>query len=367
MLGHAGKSSLRLWHHYLIAICLSLLSYFFFTSMEVYEVVGEQLLRNPLFSDDFRGWKVRGNGGPIHVSEGIAKINHQSLGQASSISQCWASGEFSQEVMAGIDAKSEGLELGSKSWHEARVGLVGFTAGGKSRYQLGNRVVRLRDNQPWERYLVGLNVPYKFERVCFVIALYGSKGVFQVKNPLLYPARVQPGYQLGRNLLLVLWSGIGLYWLVLLGLYYKKRPQGGYLVAVILVLAAGILMPNELRIELDEGLFKFIPGIHLQEILGSLGVSADISPSLFPLYWGVSKYAHLLGFLLLSGILFSDPKKAAWHLLPGLFLAAVITELLQYFVPGRSPRISDIIVDGTGIFFGWWLVRLYLWQRQAAY
>jgi hypothetical protein len=366
MSGQTGKLSQRLRHHYLIAISLSLLSYLFFTSMEAYEVVGEQILRNPQFSDDFRGWKISGKGDLIQVNGDVAEISNQTLKRSSSISQCWAHDAFPQAVIAGIDARSEGLALGQKSWHGARVGLVGFTATGKGRYQLSSRLVRLRDNQPWERYLVGLNVSHEFERVCFVIALYGSKGLFQVKKPLLYPARVNPGYQLGRNLLLVLWSGMGLYWLVLLGHYYKRRPQWGYLIAVISVLAVGILMPNELRITLEEGLFTFIPGFHMREILDPIGVSFDISPNLFPLYWGISKYSHLLGFFLLSGILFSEPKKAAWHLLPGLFLAAVITELLQYFVPGRSPRISDIVVDGMGIVAGWWLVRLYLWRRQAA-
>jgi VanZ family protein len=54
--------------------------------------------------------------------------------------------------------------------------------------------------------------------------------------------------------------------------------------------------------------------------------------------------------------------------LSALLLLAVATELMQFFVPLRTPRLSDVIVDSSGVSLGLLLSLAFsmLFRRQAA-
>ncbi len=71
---------------------------------------------------------------------------------------------------------------------------------------------------------------------------------------------------------------------------------------------------------------------------------------------------HILMFLWLSFLLRLTWRKATWWqlllLLAGL---AVGTELLQVFLPGRDPRVSDVRDDMLGATAGWMLAMVVLW------
>ena len=357
---YAGKSHYRLAIHYLIALCLCALSYALFVSIDSHDAEGEQRLLNPGFSDGLREWQTHGKNHAVRSSAGMAEIKHHSFNQFSSLFQCWERAELPDVVVVGIEARTSGLVPGSKSWHEARVGIVGYAPEGKRLYQLTNRLVRLREDRPWQSYRAALPLPQEAEKFCFRIALYGSQGVFQVKNPTLYQGRLKPGYRFGSTLLLMLWVGFGVWWLKLLTTHYWHRPQRNYLLATLLALLVGILMPSDLKLALEQVLISLLPGLQETE---QLGYSPRFPSSLLPNQWDLSKFAHLLGFFLLSGILFSEGRKPAWLLLPGLLLSAIASETLQSFVPGRTPRVSDIVVDGLGILAGWWMVRLFYFSR----
>lgn len=351
--------------HYLLAISLSILSYLFFTLVDRYSIDGEQLLNNPDFSNQMDGWKIGGKRGLVEGSEGTVKITHDSSTQSNSLSQCWPRSGFPDLVLVGIEAKSVGLVTGPKSWHEARAGFVGHLPDGRKNYRLSSRVLSLKEDSPWKRYQVGLKISPKFERVCFVVALFQTEGQFQIKNPSIYPAAERFGSSIVSMLLLSLWPIIGIWWLVLLVKHYRKRPQLGYLLVMLLLMAIGILMPPELKTVLERALFSQIPDILTKDILSALGIPLDRLPAFVPAYWSASKLGHLLGFALLSMILFSDRDKPVWILLAGLVLATLVTELLQYFVPGRSPRIGDAIIDFIGIVIGLSLIRFSFWIRQS--
>ncbi|MEO5566096.1 MAG: VanZ family protein [Luteimonas sp.] len=60
-----------------------------------------------------------------------------------------------------------------------------------------------------------------------------------------------------------------------------------------------------------------------------------------------------------------------WRLLPGLAGLAVASELMQFAVPGRTPRLTDARDDLLGAVVGWGLALLLVWvvrwmsRRQA--
>ncbi len=79
----------------------------------------------------------------------------------------------------------------------------------------------------------------------------------------------------------------------------------------------------------------------------------------------VRKTAHfynfaLLGFLLatISRLTRSCAKMSVGFAAFGLF-SAMLDELHQYFVPGRSAQISDVLIDFSGVLFGFCLLAIF--------
>ena len=67
------------------------------------------------------------------------------------------------------------------------------------------------------------------------------------------------------------------------------------------------------------------------------------------------KLAHLCEFaclgLLCGWYLLMVKKKLVWAVLPG-FCAACVDETIQCFVPGRGPRVTDVLIDTLGVSLG---------------
>jgi hypothetical protein len=350
--------------HYLLASCLGILSYLFFISFDAYHIEGEQKLKNSSFSEGLKGWNSGGYRNSIEVSDGGIIINHSSSRQVSFLTNCLKRSELPDRVIATIEAKTAGLEVGPESWHEARAGLIGHFPDGRKEYQDSGKLLSLYQDSSWERYQETFQIAQGYERVCLIVALFRSNGEFQFRNPALYQAKMSAEYFVVRNIILCLWVVSGGWWFVLLLKHYSRRPQLGYFVIMFLIIAVGILMPKELKNVLEKEIFTF-PEARTTYVLAGMGLSINQLPSLFPEMLNISKLGHFLSFALLSGILLSEKEKTVLVLLPGLILTALITELMQYFIPGRSPLISDVAVDLVGIFTGWWLIKLSLWIRQS--
>ena len=87
----------------------------------------------------------------------------------------------------------------------------------------------------------------------------------------------------------------------------------------------------------------------------------------------VRKIAHLLEFCLLGGLLswlFGMLRHKKWeHLLPvigcGCF-AACVDEMLQHFAPGRSPLLTDVLIDMSGVALGMilWITGYSIFQTK---
>ncbi|MCG7900333.1 MAG: VanZ family protein [Candidatus Thiodiazotropha weberae] len=365
MLEGSGKYPQSLSVHYLIAISLALLSYLFFASVDAYVVDGEQLLVNPDFSHHLAGWRISGDQDLLQVADGTVEIRHDALSQSNTLSQCWDRERFPDRILVGITASTADLVPGVKPWHLAKAGLIGQFPDGSKDYRLSSRLVLLKQDVGWNSYRTGIEIDKSLERICLSIGLLGSKGSFRFKHPLLYPAAIPPTYSLIKNLLLAVWAAVGVIWLIGLVRHYRQRTQMGFMLAMLVAISVGIMMPAELKSEVENWLSLYLPEFTTKQLLTTLGVPYQLPADMLPQRWDVSKFGHLLGFFLLSLILFSEKEKSVWMLLPGLVIAAVVTEIMQHYVPGRTPRLSDVMVDLIGIVAGWWLIRGYFKLHQA--
>ncbi len=350
-----GMLPVAVLRHYLVALGLSILTWLYFTLITAYVPVGGQMLADPGFARGEGFWQVGGNRKGVRFEEGVLTLSNTSPRQSSSVFQCFNRRDFPDQARILIEARAEPLILGEKPWNEAKVGLLLQDNHGEKQYQLNNCLVQLKRAQPWTRYETALSIPDDLGQVCFRISLISTQGVFQVKNPSLQAARMLPSFRVGWWILLIVWGACLWIWSRhLLGLYPVLR-QSFPLWAMVGLMALGILMSNDLKIELLHLLRPWLPVDH--EYPGGVVVDAwaEWLPMLVPGYWNITKFSHLIGFFLLSAILLRKPRASTPVLVTGMLVAAICSEALQFFSPGRSPRVSDLVVDSLGILTGWWL------------
>ncbi|MET0026638.1 MAG: VanZ family protein [Candidatus Thiodiazotropha sp.] len=350
-----GKSYSGVLRRYLMALGLSALTYLLFTLVPAYAPMGDQLLVDPGFSQGLASWRSAGNHKGISIEDGVLSLQNASPRQNASVYQCFDRQGFPAQVLARIEARTDNLILGEKAYSGARVGLLLRDADGTSQYQLINRLVNIRQARTWTSYEAVLMIPEATERVCFRMTLLSTQGTFQLRNPTLNAAHMLPSFRMGWWILLITWATALWIWSRQLQRHYLVAGQSPWIWIMIGVMALGILMSYDLKMQLLRFMSPWLPVEHGHTNGSAADTLGRWLPMLDPGYWDISKFSHLIGFTLLSLLLFQRPRAPALILISGMLVAAVCSEALQFFAPGRTPRLNDLLVDSLGILAGWWM------------
>lgn len=350
----------------LLLLVYCLVNLLFFLTLERYRPVGEELLQNGDFSHGFQGWMVDGERQGLSFDNGTLSIDHPRTA-STILSQCWPMARLPQPLLLSAESRGFAVVHGAKPWHEARIDLVGYDAQGQGLYQVRTRLLGLQGDRPWQTARGLFRVPARAERVCVEISLYATSGRFQVRHLSLFQGAEYPPYLVGRLSLLMGWILLA-FWLAYRTLqHYRDRALGRWLAAMALLLLVGILLPHEWKQTLETGIASVLEQIGLT-LPSPAGLATESAWSLWPGEWELSKYSHLLGFALLSALLFADRTLPWRRHAATLFLLAAATEIGQFFVPLRTPRLSDMVVDLLGVAIGFGVSALYTWlaRRYAA-
>ena len=350
----------RRYRHHWVLLLYCLVDLCAFAYLPSYDVIGPELLVNPGFQGGLRGWKLQGDLHRVGLRDRVLKIDHGTEPALTVLSQCQAARRLPSRLALAAEAKCRGVVRGKAVWHEARIELVGYDSRDEGDYGVTTRLLGLQGEEVWAgEAQVYRNTP-KYRRVCVEISLYRAPGEFWVKGLSLRQARESGLYRWVSLSLLGGWVVLGVWLAQGLFKHYRGRPLAGYLLVLFGALLMGILMPQELRSGLERQILSWLAHLGLsiapEERFSQVG-----NFDLWPRYWDLSKFSHLLGFTLLAGLLSFDPRDTRAARLFGLLLLAVATELLQFYVPERTPRLSDVMVDSLGISLGWILGRL--WYR----
>jgi hypothetical protein len=106
-------------------------------------------------------------------------------------------------------------------------------------------------------------------------------------------------------------------------------------------------------------------------ILASALISGSTKHSLlgaFPGFLHVDKVAHALGFASM-GFAFIRSRFARvrpWHVLAFALALGALTELFQRFIPGRTSKVSDVLIDVAGACVGVWFAHRAAWGASPA-
>ncbi len=342
------------YRSYWLTLALCIFTLFFFSIVSPYEGTGPELLKNGDFSLGLEGWELDGSASFIEANEASLAIDHGDQRHSTTLLQCWPVEALPRQLILSAESSSRSLKKGDAFWHLGRIDLVGYDTQAEGIYR-NTRLISMQGEQDWVFTQRAFDLPPSAVRRCVEISLYSASGQFLVRRVSLKQAAPVAVYDWGRYLLLVAWILLGLRFAESLFQYYRWRVQGRYLLFLLPLLMGGILMPNEIRLMLEEQIYAFWAFLGFDSVDTSLHGDTGVW-ELWPKHWDLSKFSHLLGFMLMSLVLLSEKRRDQSFLIFGLLLLALSTESLQCFVPGRTPRLSDIMVDSLGILLGWLLL-----------
>ncbi|MCF6186976.1 MAG: VanZ family protein [Desulfobulbaceae bacterium] len=310
-----------------------------------YEDVGDQLLLNPDFTDGLQSWQVKQRS----FSEVIVKGNTVRI-RSDSIKgnvQIW------QEVPTVLNGaklrlkatlKTEGVSGDGKSWSKARLLLI-QPHQWQGRYFAFRVVAALSGTHDWQTYSkVFTTVRNLGSQVR--IQLPNSQGTFSVKDLSLYRVEERAVYRWINWLFIALWmSFIAVLFVPILKV--KRNLVSFLAVPVLFLIVIGTAMSgrikNHLKYELLKELDRYI--FPIQKAIWKIGSWFNYQPAAFD----ITKVGHffLFGAFTFMFIL-GNPGRSKVRQLGDIFMLACATECIQFYIDGRSPLFSDVLIDMAG-------------------
>ena len=216
-------------------------------------------------------------------------------------------------------------------------------------YQVPHLLATITSTQDWSHYEAGFKLVPDAAQYRISANLSSMTGSLLIKNIALYTAEKSVFYTVGYFTLLLGWVLLLLYLI-----WYLSKPiaylyQYWPLLAVMLFIITGILLP----VDIKHGLL-----LQVHTFISMLGIDFPVPGTPENLYYTtrpllpLDKTGHLIAFGIAGFILAWKDKVGYKEYLPALILFAAVSEALQYFIPGRNPLLLDIAIDITGIIAG---------------
>lgn len=336
-------------------VLLSLGTILFSVTYPQYEIVGENLLQNPLFQDNVLNWQVQKKDS-VSAHDGILTLSNPVKNNNSSISATQTVTVPSGQRLLFLSCEARTLDVvtGAKPWETARVVIFPLTSEGKPRYDVPHTLASLDGTTSWARFEHIFRVPEENAVVSVDIQLLNASGALEVRSISLRSAIENPSYSKWRHTLMLAWLIAGL-WVVwpLLRTAHREIGRTGILVIGSMILM-GVLMPASVKYDMTPSWLlpeREVPGPFRADLLQA---AAPFNFELLPTELSIYKLTHLLlfaliGYLLISRRPYEIPIKTQIGIIA---LFALATESMQVLASGRGGSLSDVLIDLFGACCG---------------
>lgn len=327
-------------------------------AIDKYHEVGEQIILNDDFSSTDFGWQVRSSGeGMAGIDQGVARLESVDDTASPQLIQELDIGKLAATVVLRATVKAENISSGEKSWQGGRILLVQYVDG-KPQYRPHHALLSLEGSTDWQEYTTALHILPASSKATVVITLNQVTGRLLCREISLHNVRVNPAYNVVR------WAITG-GWLIFATVIFVSHlgryARRGWLVPAITVVAVaglliGITLPGDLKNNLKADVIgevksysaaMSVPVIPtIKSIVRKYGINESVID--------ITKWAHFGLFGVLTFVfLWQSGQPSLVVILVDMLMLACGTELVQLFIDGRGPQLSDVIVDmagaGTGL------------------
>lgn len=349
---------------------LAIATILFVIFFDVYQEIGPELLPNADFSQGLAKWNFSNQEGAVSLEQpGTVRIINADSGKGVSLQQTIIDpGRFRFLRLTG-DIKTDKVKRGKKSWQKARLVLSSHDQDGRW-LPAPHHVASLAGTRPWRQYSQVFEIIPAAEQLRVSAQLPRATGILWVKNLSLrevYKKTTTVYFMTGG---IILW-GLFLAWLVI---PYIAAGRTFFLRALVFLSVFAVLMgtlsPGVSKLQFQKDSVQVIQNfIEQPEEIASIQSSerdknkAEQDRRLFNLLQAATKSGHFILFALLGlSLPIALPLADRRFLLIDLLMLAAATELMQFFIQGRTPLVKDFLIDVAGIIVG--LAIVWLWRKS---
>ncbi|MFK5891814.1 MAG: VanZ family protein [Pseudomonadota bacterium] len=241
------------------------------------------------------------------------------------------------------DVKISNINPGNSYWKTARLAMY-FLDINKNKIKHHKTTVKyFYDDQNWENINHTFKIPKSTAFVKPTVEFLNSTGSLYIKNTELFYVKESTIYKIFRHTLQFLWgilTSLSLYILI-------KNIEQNHFKYIFLItsfaLILGIIIPHEIKLSL----------INWLNIYGENKIFGYDVYSIYIIKYPI-KLGHFIIFFALSFISYTALSNRYKNtcILISLTLFALSTETLQLLIIGRTAKITDFLIDFSGIALG---------------
>ncbi len=339
--------------------------------VERYVDCSPELLLNADFHDGLAGWTVQGESNSIQVNEQQVVITGGGAGVRTALSQVIEQpARFGMLRLSG-DLAGDNIKQGRKVWNLGRLLLMSHDANGKW-IPINHEAGKVLGTSPWQSYRQVFILSSETHVLQAVLQLNHTTGVLHGTNLSLKEVEEVWWYPWLRYGCFGLWAAFLLIFLFPPYLQDNDLIRGaGLTLSLFMVLIIlGTTIPGSLKMKYNSGIDQQIHRVESvlsANIISGKVFKAGVVQRIRRKMPNKSKVAHVVLFFGLAVGLGSFSRN---HVLfrsgVDIVMLATCSELLQFYVEGRSPFLGDFGLDlGAAAmgFFVVWLVAM-LWRRS---
>jgi VanZ family protein len=258
-------------------------------------------------------------------------------------------GSFMVQLSAEI--RSQDVVAGEKSWHRARLVLVQYE-GNSTRDNVPHGAAVLEGTHDWKEYKTMFKIMPWATKFTVAAQLLRCTGSMEAKNIRLYPVVLSPVYTWVQRVIIGSW---GMFFAFLLGSCLVKGRYGvqGLMIISFAAILFGTMIPGDLKIQIygwvmDQlQIFATFSGPHGAKLMGKIG--------------------HFCFFAVLGLVLgISMPGIPFGYIGMNILMLACGTELVQFFIEGRTPMVLDFLIDISGGMLGLVMAKLFCYIKSIS-
>lgn len=322
---------------FVLLAVVTLLTHFF---VERFQPTGNKLLTAQ--------WQTKiSDGSQVDIDQEHIRIFSDNPHDTASAFQFLQPTPHNQLVSFSAEIRSDDIIRGEKPWH---TGMVSITQkiGNKKDQFLSISTTSLTGTNEWKKYQDYFHIPAKAV-ILFSIELYKASGSFEARNIQLYPVEDTQAYLWSKNIILLLWI---IFFILLTGSCYFAEQKSIFLQFLLIVFFVLIVIGTGMQGDLKESIFHTV-----YSGFSKINPTYDLVNRL-PL--DLSKVGHFVFFFGLGCVLqLMIHRKKILEIFTVILMLACGTELIQIYIDGRTPHISDVVIDFVGGTLGIILTRLF--------
>lgn len=316
-----------------------------------YQLIGNELLHNPTMESGVEGWSnsPTKTGRTIALDGGVRLV--ATVPGWLEIKQS-VERPFSNTFLLRLacDVKTIDVVGGGQPWETARIVLLSYDQNGRPLYERPHNLVARKGSSEWKP--VSRTFPIGDDVASLEVAaqLIQSTGELWLRSCSLRRVLLKDAFANYRMFFLCGWLAVGA-WVGLPFVFASLQTrERGLVLLLVIGIFIGVLAPESLK-ETAGGVLtgqqcctvkNEIDGLKMFDLTLTLP-NKDIYKTGHFVMFG------LLALALIRGRAYS---LSTCEVISYLLLLALVTEVLQLFIPGRGPQLGDILVDGSGVLAG---------------